>query len=134
LKNAGTARFYGGMGSSLDGITLSDDVINPNPAGGKQTFTFRTVAGAAVSFRDFNQFRLFDTSTNTLIAIANVPSNILASVGPITGTIVAIPTPTSTTLTRTSRTATPSVTTANGDSGLVSVNGILAALMLVFGF
>jgi hypothetical protein len=110
-------------------------VINPNPPNGKQSFTFRSVAGAAVSFKDFNQFRLFDTSTNTLIAIANVPSNILAT-GPVTatsGTMVETATVTS------SRTRTTSVSAtqpeANGSPIFVSsVNGILAALMLLLGF
>ena len=59
MTNAGTSRWFGGMGTSLDGVSIADDDINPNPAGGKQTFKFKTVAGAAVSFRDFNQFRLY---------------------------------------------------------------------------
>lgn len=140
LSNAGTSKWFGGMGSSADGITLTDDDINPNPAGGKQTFKFRSVAGAAVSFRDFNQFRLFDTQSNTLIAVANVPSNIMSSLSPSdgpTGTVavgtVAAGAPARTTTS--SRTTTTSARpSANGDSLIFSFNGVFAALVMVLGF
>lgn len=130
------------MGTSVDGVTLVDDDINPSPPGGKQTFTFRSVAGAAVSFRDFNQFRIFDTQSNTLIAVANVPANIMASVPPASGgtgaTGTKVASSAAPTATRTSsRTTSPSGSSqpsANGDSMMISFNGIFAALMLVFGF
>ena len=135
MQNAGTAKWFGGVGSSVDGITLADDVINPNPSGGKQQFTFRSVAGAAVSFRDFNQFRLFDTQTNTLIAVANVPLNVLASGPPVTGT-VAINTATSTLRpmsTMTSK-ASPSAQASSAESSLTASSGIMAFLMMFMGF
>lgn len=138
MQNAGPSKWYGGMGTSLDGVTLVDEDINPNPANGKQTYTFRSVAGAAVSFRDFNQFRIFDTQSNTLIAVANVPASIMSSVPNTgaTGTTVAtaaLPTA-SKTSSKTTSTSVTSQQPANGDSKMVSFNGILAALMLVFGF
>lgn len=34
----------------------------------------RQAAGAEVNFKGFNQFRLFERETNTLIAIADMPS------------------------------------------------------------
>ena len=140
MQNAGTAKWFGGVGSSVDGITIADDVINPNPSGGKQQFTFRSVAGAAVSFRDFNQFRLFDTQTNTLIAVANVPANVMASGptvtgGPVTGT-VAISTATSNLRpmsTMTSK-ASPSAQASSAESSLTASSGIMALLMLFMGF
>ena len=71
------------MGSGPAGITVADDVVNPS---GGQTFTFRNVVGSEVSFRDFNQFRLFDDSTKTLIATAAVPASVLSGLGSSVGT------------------------------------------------
>ena len=71
------------MGSGPAGITVADDVVNHS---GGQTFTFRNVVGSEVSFRDFNQFRLFDDSTKTLIATAAVPASVLSGLGSSTGT------------------------------------------------
>ena len=74
--NARTARWYGGVGSAGDAITLSDATINPSAGGGEQTFKFRDAAGSRVSFRDFDQFRLFDEESQVLIATAQVPSDL----------------------------------------------------------
>ena len=67
------------MGDSGEGITLSDDIIRPSASNGEQTFRFRDVAGAQVSFKDFNQFRLFDEDLKVLVATANVPANLTAT-------------------------------------------------------
>jgi hypothetical protein len=68
------------MADKAEGITLSDDVINPSASKGEQTFKFRNVAGAQVSYRDFSEFRLFDLDTNLLIATAKIPSNLTSTV------------------------------------------------------
>jgi hypothetical protein len=56
---------------------LSDTNVNPsaNP-NGEQTFKFRDAVGAEVSFKDFDQFRLFDEETKLLIATAQVPESV----------------------------------------------------------
>jgi hypothetical protein len=79
--NARTARWYGGVGSAGDAITLSDATINPSAGGGEQTFKFRDVVGAPVSFRDFDQFRLLDVDSQILIATAQVPSDLAVRPG-----------------------------------------------------
>lgn len=53
--------------------------MNPSASNGSQTFKFRDVAGAQVSFRDFDQFRLFDEEAKVLVATAKVPSDVSAS-------------------------------------------------------
>ncbi len=68
------------MGDNADGVTLSDDNINPSASNGEQTFKFRSVAGAQVSFRDFSEFRLFDQETKLLVATAKIPSNLTSAV------------------------------------------------------
>lgn len=40
-----------------------------------QTFAFKTIAGAAVSFKDFNQFRLYETKSKSVVATADLPPN-----------------------------------------------------------
>ena len=84
--NARTARWYGGVGSAGDAITLSDTTINPSAGGGEQTFKFRDAAGSRVSFRDFDQFRLFDEESQVLIATAQVPSDLAARPGTASNT------------------------------------------------
>jgi hypothetical protein len=79
--NARTARWYGGIGSAGDAITLSDATVNPSAGKGEQTFKFRDVVGAPVSFRDFNQFRLFDEESQVVIATAEVPSDLAVRPG-----------------------------------------------------
>jgi hypothetical protein len=79
--NARTARWYGGIGSAGDAITLSDATVNPSAGKGEQTFKFRDVVGAQVSLRDFNQFRLFDEESQVLIATAEVPSDLAVRPG-----------------------------------------------------
>ena len=56
---------------------MSDDFVNPSTGAGSQTFKFRSVIGAEVSFKDFNQFRFFDETSNVLIAVADIPSNVV---------------------------------------------------------
>ena len=75
----GTAKWYGGIGASTAGITVSDGAVS---ASGDQTFTFRNVVGSEVSFRDFDQFRLLEESTQTLIATAQVPATLRANLVP----------------------------------------------------
>jgi hypothetical protein len=74
------------MGSGPAGITVSDDAVT---SAASQTFTFRNVVGSEVSFRDFNQFRLFDDSTKTVIATAEVPANVLSGTASTNGTSTA---------------------------------------------
>ncbi len=75
----GTAKWYGGIGASTAGITVSDGAVSSS---GDQTFTFRNVVGSEVSFRDFDQFRLLEESTQTLIATAQVPATLRANLVP----------------------------------------------------
>lgn len=74
--NAGASKFYGGNVGNADGITLSDDNINPSAGAGSQTFKFRSVAGSPASFKDFNEFRIFDDVSKQLIGVATVPSDL----------------------------------------------------------
>ena len=137
--NAGASKWYGGMANSLDGLSLSEDTINASAGNGKQTFTFRSVAGAAVSFKDFNQFRLFDTQSNTLIAVANIPMNILSSgatSGPSAGSSAgSSATPTvSSAYPKSTKISSASPSASSGSNAIVvSASGWLSLLLLAVG-
>jgi hypothetical protein len=81
LNGPGTTKWYGGNGNDPNGVTLSDTPVNPSAGGGTQSFSFRTTVGAAVSFKDFTEFRLFDEQSKILIAKAQVPANLQSGSG-----------------------------------------------------
>ena len=66
--------WYGGNGTALDGVRLSEETISESQAGLNQTFTFIQTVGSWVAFEDFTQFRLFDVATLSLLATADLPS------------------------------------------------------------
>jgi len=76
LTNAGATRWFGGKGADLLAINLSDTPVSASATPGEQTFVFRNAVGSEASFRDFDEFRLLDESTQTLIATAKVPAAI----------------------------------------------------------
>jgi hypothetical protein len=66
--------WYGGNGTAVDGIRLSEATIPESQAGYNETFTFIQTAGSWVAYEDFTQFRLFDVATLSLLATADLPS------------------------------------------------------------
>ena len=129
LTNAGQSRFYGGIGTSLAGITLSDDLINPSNGGGSQTFKFRSAVGSEASLRDFNQFRIFDESTRTLIAVADVPPSLFTGGTPTSSTLAPTSATSSVPTSSSSAAATSSIKAANSAKPDSPLLGILAAFI-----
>ena len=64
----------GGYKGNADGITLSDQFVFPSAFPATFKYPLRQAAGAEVNFGGFNQFRLFERDTNTLIAVADMPA------------------------------------------------------------
>lgn len=75
-----TASWFGGIGSvsdaSASAVRLTPDVLK---AGQPYTavYTLSQNAGAWVSYDDFNQFRLFDPISGIVIAVADIPGNLV---------------------------------------------------------
>jgi hypothetical protein len=68
--------WYGGfMDNAIDAISLSETPVLTGNGTTTQNFTFKRAAGSAVSFLDFNQFRLFETTTKSVLATADLPPN-----------------------------------------------------------
>ncbi|KAJ3251503.1 hypothetical protein HK103_002371 [Boothiomyces macroporosus] len=59
-----------GPASGSDGITLSKVDVDSSSAG--KQFSFISTAGNFVSFKDFNQFRLFNLASKVVIATADI--------------------------------------------------------------
>ena len=72
--NGGTSGWYGGFAGDANGVTLSDTKFGTTSAATTQQFKFRTSAGSAVSYLDFNQFRLYDETNKILVATADIPA------------------------------------------------------------
>jgi hypothetical protein len=119
LTNANSARWYGANGTAFAGATLSEtSVTSSTPA--EQTFVFRSVAGAEVSFRDFDQFRLMQDD-QLVIATANVPPEIGASLGKTPATNTTATNTTNTTSTTTAVKALPTGNTTTTSRSAVPV-------------
>ena len=86
----------------------------------------RSVAGAQVSFRDFTQFRIFDTDNKVLIGVANVPSDLLTR-----GSNGAGATGTTVTTGSTTATATGSL---NAKSSSYQETGSMLSFALLFAY
>jgi hypothetical protein len=71
-------QWYGGFKqNAIDAVSLSETAIvtGNGTTDTSQTFTFKRAAGSAVSFLDFDQFRLFETRSKSLLATADLPPN-----------------------------------------------------------
>ena len=70
---AGESYWYGGKRGETDGILLADEYVPSYAFPTDKHYSFRTTAGSPASFYDFDQFRLFEKYTNTLLATADLP-------------------------------------------------------------
>ncbi|KAJ3317497.1 hypothetical protein HDV06_001526 [Boothiomyces sp. JEL0866] len=88
-----------------DGVTLSKFPVTSS-SGGK-VFPFISTAGNFVSFKDFNQFRLFNQASLAVIATADI------TFGSSVRVLGSAPNATTTTVAATQSATVPSVTTSN---------------------
>ncbi|KAJ3271368.1 hypothetical protein HDV01_006873 [Terramyces sp. JEL0728] len=77
-----SAVWYGGSAGNSDGIRLSNVTADPHVGPFNYTFSFiqeycqsNNSVGSWASYNDFNQFRLFEVTTQSLIATADLPSS-----------------------------------------------------------
>ncbi|KAJ3321029.1 hypothetical protein HDV06_004688 [Boothiomyces sp. JEL0866] len=77
--NAGESYWIGAVDNGTVGATLSDQFVYPaaNPA--NYNFTLTKKAGAQTNFYMFNQFRLFEINSKTIIATATLPYSVGSS-------------------------------------------------------
>ena len=72
--NARESYWMGGKKGSKDGITVSDQFVYPSAFPATFKYPLRQAVGAEVNFKSFDEFRLFERDTNTLIAVASMPT------------------------------------------------------------
>ncbi|KAJ3272193.1 hypothetical protein HDV01_005847 [Terramyces sp. JEL0728] len=77
--NAGESYWIGGIDNQTVGAMLSDQFVYPAANPSTYNFTMTKKAGAATNFYMFNQFRLFEINSQTIIATANLPYPVGAS-------------------------------------------------------
>ncbi|KAJ3311703.1 hypothetical protein HDV04_003848 [Boothiomyces sp. JEL0838] len=77
--NAGESYWIGAIDNGTIGATLSDQFVYPaaNPA--NYNFTLTKKPGAATNFYMFNQFRLYEINSKTIIATATLPYTVGSS-------------------------------------------------------
>ena len=69
---------YGGIGEvgpDSPSVRLVNQVFNATTTPINQNYTFISSAGAAVSYSDFNQFRLYDPISQIVLGVATIPSD-----------------------------------------------------------
>eukprot|EP00842_Homolaphlyctis_polyrhiza_P002454 jgi/Hompol1/3209/HPOL_001590-RA len=71
--NAGETYWYGGNIGSSDGVTVSDAQVFPYAFPTTAIFNLTQVPGRQVNYNTFNQLRLYEKTTNTLLATADMP-------------------------------------------------------------
>ena len=120
-----TASIFGGIiGSGQTAVRLTDGTITSSDKPQTQTFEFIQAAGSAVSYADFNQFRLFVIDAQAMIATADLPGKVTGNQSPSTGG-----TPAATRPTTPQASSVPTPTPTNG-----AVGYFVMPLMLVGGF
>ena len=75
LINSGVTKWFGAKTKSVEPFLVSDEYVNAFVSGGSQVFNLKSIGNSAVSFKDFNEFRLMDIGKNDLIAIATIPKS-----------------------------------------------------------
>ncbi|KAI8915740.1 hypothetical protein EDD86DRAFT_243722 [Gorgonomyces haynaldii] len=72
ITGVSSAYFYGGNSSSTDAVTLSKTPIRSDtPFTGDVTFV--STPGDWVSYKDFNEFRLYDPASKAFIGVVKLP-------------------------------------------------------------
>ena len=128
-----SALLYGGIKGTTYGITLSQTTIPSGKSNSSITLPFVTNPGAAVSFFDFNQFRLYDPTSQVLIGTADLPLVAgIPTVPPSNGASATIPVAAATaTPVKSSPSASP---TANAAEGVWMATGSLVGTFMFMAF
>lgn len=118
---------YGGIGEvgpDSPSVRLINQVFNATTTPINQNYTFITSAGAAVSYSDFNQFRLYDPISQIVIGVATIPSDGLVASG-------GRPSPTTgVTTSSTSGSSSSSTTSTSSDIAAAAGIGLVLAPLL----
>ena len=70
--DAESLSWFAGNGSSHEGYRLASESVKPPTAPITQQWKFVSTPGSEVSYDDFNQFRLCDETSRTLLAVADI--------------------------------------------------------------